>query len=433
MFCRLLSASSASACDWTVGGPMVGGAAGRTRNKLLDFTEPLDSQDGLTSTPQTADALVPRRTNPVTMMTSDDLLHLKDNIRAETARRSYYDDLTQASLAEAPDTDLLHCQDTSESSAFKCRRYGSRLGGVKVRHKRQVLQDMARPLKHWLYKHRDNPYPTKTEKVLLALGSHMTLVQVSNWFANARRRLKNTVRQPDLSWALRIKLYNKYIQGNAERLSVCSDTAESEDEECALRTPLCQTDFGRSSPHKLNAQSAVLTVAGSANSDDSSAPPSKYKSSLLNRYLNDTLRHMMAAKPDAVTSARTRTHSESFSSNECERDVVSPASSNDTEANFVYQMVGNASKYHSDQQQRRDPEGWREINAAVALADLAQGNSGVTVALTPSTERKCSRQLIPLKGTKAGDRIHRDRHVTSRIIQKSSHIAEVQTVCSSPV
>lgn len=52
--------------------------------------------------------------------------------------------------------------------------------------------------------------------------------QVSNWFANARRRLKNTVRQPDLSWALRIKLYNKYIQGNAERLSVCSDDSHSD-------------------------------------------------------------------------------------------------------------------------------------------------------------------------------------------------------------
>lgn len=50
--------------------------------------------------------------------------------------------------------------------------------GGKVRHKRQALQDMARPLKQWLYKHRDNPYPTKTEKILLALGSHMTLVQV---------------------------------------------------------------------------------------------------------------------------------------------------------------------------------------------------------------------------------------------------------------
>lgn len=54
------------------------------------------------------------------------------------------------------------------------------------------------------------------------------LWQVSNWFANARRRLKNTVRQPDLSWALRIKLYNKYVQGNAERLSVSSDDSCSE-------------------------------------------------------------------------------------------------------------------------------------------------------------------------------------------------------------
>lgn len=53
-----------------------------------------------------------------------------------------------------------------------------RPSGGKVRHKRQALQDMARPLKQWLYKHRDNPYPTKTEKILLALGSQMTLVQV---------------------------------------------------------------------------------------------------------------------------------------------------------------------------------------------------------------------------------------------------------------
>lgn len=59
---------------------------------------------------------------------------------------------------------------------LRCRR--ARQNGGKVRHKRQALQDMARPLKQWLYKHRDNPYPTKTEKILLALGSQMTLVQV---------------------------------------------------------------------------------------------------------------------------------------------------------------------------------------------------------------------------------------------------------------
>ena len=37
---------------------------------------------------------------------------------------------------------------------------------------------MVRPLKQWLLRHRHNPYPTKGEKVQLAVGSNMTLVQV---------------------------------------------------------------------------------------------------------------------------------------------------------------------------------------------------------------------------------------------------------------
>ena len=49
----------------------------------------------------------------------------------------------------------------------------------KPRQKRAVIQDMVRPLKLWLLRHRHNPYPTKAEKVQLALGSNMTLVQVN--------------------------------------------------------------------------------------------------------------------------------------------------------------------------------------------------------------------------------------------------------------
>lgn len=37
---------------------------------------------------------------------------------------------------------------------------------------------MVRPLKQWLLRHRHNPYPTKAEKLQLAVGSNMTLVQV---------------------------------------------------------------------------------------------------------------------------------------------------------------------------------------------------------------------------------------------------------------
>ncbi|XP_049453283.1 homeobox protein Mohawk-like [Epinephelus fuscoguttatus] len=396
--------------------------------------------------------------NKVAEMKSDALLHLEDNMRAEERSRLNCVDLPQSSLTDEQNADLLRCQDTTDdSSPIKYRRYGSRLGGVKVRHKRQVLQDMARPLKHWLYKHRDNPYPTKTEKVLLALGSHMTLVQVSNWFANARRRLKNTVRQPDLSWALRIKLYNKYIQGNAERLSVCSDDTDSDDEECPLQTPISQSDFVRSSSHKnvLEKQGSVLAMADSANSDDSASPPSKYKSSLLNRYLNDTLRHMMAAKADSVTTARKRrSHSESFSSNECDRDVVSPASSYETEANFVYHMDTmdyTSTKCDREQQQgrgqqRRGDQGWREIHAAVALTNLAQGQSCTAdqssmTAPRAGTGQSCTREPFSVTRTAIIDRMcvtgptaalrqscTAGPTLTSRIIQKSSHISEVQTV-----
>ena len=48
----------------------------------------------------------------------------------------------------------------------------------KPRQKRAVIQDMVRPLKQWLLRHRHNPYPTKAEKLQLAVGSNMTLVQV---------------------------------------------------------------------------------------------------------------------------------------------------------------------------------------------------------------------------------------------------------------
>ncbi|XP_075953828.1 homeobox protein Mohawk-like [Anarhichas minor] len=389
----------------------------------------------------------------VAEMKSETLLHFEDNMRAEERSRLNCVDLPRSSLTDEQNTELLRCQDTTDdSSPIKYRRYGSHLGGVKVRHKRQVLQDMARPLKHWLYKHRDNPYPTKTEKVLLALGSHMTLVQVSNWFANARRRLKNTVRQPDLSWALRIKLYNKYIQGNAERLSVCSNDTDSDDEECPLQTPISQSDFGRSSSHKSvpEKQGSLLAMADSANSDDGASPPSKYKSGLLNRYLNDTLRHMMAAKAEGIPSAhKRRSHSESFSSIECDRDVVSPASSYETEANFVYHMdtADYASKCDREQQQQRaGDQGWREIHAAVALTNLAQGQSCTadqSSATVPGsgTGQSCTRG--PFSGTRTTimDRMFvagptaalrqsctAGPTLTSRIIQKSSHISEVQTV-----
>ncbi|XP_003741183.1 iroquois-class homeodomain protein irx-3 [Galendromus occidentalis] len=59
-----------------------------------------------------------------------------------------------------------------------------------VARRKNATRETTNTLKAWLYEHRKNPYPTKGEKIMLAIITKMTLTQVSTWFANARRRLK---------------------------------------------------------------------------------------------------------------------------------------------------------------------------------------------------------------------------------------------------
>ncbi|XP_067108969.1 homeobox protein Mohawk-like [Osmerus mordax] len=412
--------------------------------------------------------------------------------------------------------------------------------------RRQVLQSMARPLKLWLYQHRDNPYPTKTEKLLLALASHMTLVQVSNWFANARRRLKNTVRQPDLSWALRIQLYEQLTQGSAERLSaerlsaerlsaerlsaerLSQNSADTHSDDGFLSaTPTSQSELNR--PIRVTNQESSTRGAGlRIGSAHRVSPPSKYKSSLLHRYLNDSLQHALAHADD-VTGSHCRGRSQSISSIEADEELVSPSSSSEAE-NSVIHHVGallRAVLYRGGVDlgrcgpgvvwtwggedlgwtwggvdlgrcgpgvvwtwggvdlgrsgpvevwtwggldlgrsgpgevwtwggvdlgrcgpvevwsggEGREDEDWREIHAAMALTNLAQGQScttgpipGRSCTTGPIPGRSCTTGPIPGRSCTTGPIPGRRQScttgpiITSCIIQKSSHISEVKTV-----
>ncbi|KAK6477032.1 iroquois-class homeodomain protein IRX-5-like [Huso huso] len=67
-------------------------------------------------------------------------------------------------------------------------------------YRKNATRDATATLKAWLGEHRKNPYPTKGEKIMLAIITKMTLTQVSTWFANARRRLK---KENKMTWTPR--------------------------------------------------------------------------------------------------------------------------------------------------------------------------------------------------------------------------------------
>ncbi|GCB74372.1 iroquois-class homeodomain protein irx-1-B-like [Scyliorhinus torazame] len=67
---------------------------------------------------------------------------------------------------------------------------------------KNATRESTSTLKAWLNEHLKNPYPTKGEKIMLAIVTKMTLTQVSTWFANARRRLK---KENKMTWVLKTK------------------------------------------------------------------------------------------------------------------------------------------------------------------------------------------------------------------------------------
>ncbi|XP_056242934.1 iroquois-class homeodomain protein IRX-5b [Seriola aureovittata] len=174
-------------------------------------------------------------------------------------------------------------------------------------YRKNATRDATATLKAWLNEHRKNPYPTKGEKIMLAIITKMTLTQVSTWFANARRRLK---KENKMTWTPRNRSEDEEDEDNIdlerndedeEPMKTSNDEVETKSEAAGRGPPsvldpcgapyrddsdtdrgFTDSNFKESGdrrppllPGPTSPQTAPLGLLGASEVERTSSPPSK--------------------------------------------------------------------------------------------------------------------------------------------------------------
>nr|AAO47087.1 homeodomain-containing protein [Venturia canescens] len=124
----------------------------------------------------------------------------------------------------------------------------------KGRQKRGVLPKQATSImRAWLFHHLVHPYPTEDEKRQIASQTNLTLLQVNNWFINARRRIL----QPMLDGA-----GAEALPRTGKRHKVAKQSSQNQQ-------PNQQLQDQQLSQHQSHSQQAIGAAGGDWQSEDS--------------------------------------------------------------------------------------------------------------------------------------------------------------------
>ncbi|KAJ8372194.1 hypothetical protein AAFF_G00293690 [Aldrovandia affinis] len=160
----------------------------------------------------------------------------------------YGADTTAAAATFTPYVGSPYDHTTGMSGSIGYHPYGAPLGSYPYgdpAYRKNATRDATATLKAWLSEHRKNPYPTKGEKIMLAIITKMTLTQVSTWFANARRRLK---KENKMTWTPRNRSEDEEEDENLD------PEKREEHEEREGKGDSTDTE---SAEHKLHAQDII--------------------------------------------------------------------------------------------------------------------------------------------------------------------------------